>query len=80
MTARVRIHAQQGGASFGVVEVCGGRVSLAGWVFTSQDALGPRPIGLIRRIALEWALDGGNRSYQGRDLRTGRIFDVEPAR
>src|SRR5438128_1344002 len=54
------------------------RVSMGEWVMGGEHVR-RSPLGLIRRIARNWAEDGGDRPYQGRDETTGTTFAVHPA-
>lgn len=54
--------------SVGTVRVSDGHTQLGPWLWVGYDVL-RRPLGLVRRIALDWAYDGGDRAYSGEGYR-----------
>jgi hypothetical protein len=78
-TARISLYDNRGEVqSEGIVTVKGTRVSFGEWIYggTHVDRL---PVGLIRRIALDWVADGADRRYTGHDEQADTAFVVEPA-
>ncbi|MDP3909110.1 MAG: helix-turn-helix domain-containing protein [Gemmatimonadales bacterium] len=63
--------------SSGAVAVIRGRVYLRKWLMGGEHAL-REPLTLIRRIAHNWASDGGQREFAGIDTATGVQYHVRP--